>query len=36
LFQKNWQQNTKKCLKCIYRELCDYYVWEVYPQLKLF
>jgi CRISPR-associated protein Cas4 len=26
LFQKNWQQNTQKCLKCIYRELCDYYI----------
>ncbi len=34
--QKNWKQNTKKCLKCIYRELCDYYILEVYPQLKLF
>ncbi len=36
LLQKNWSQNTNKCLKCIYRELCDYYIWEVYPQLKLF
>jgi len=36
LLQKNWRQNTQKCLKCIYRELCDYYIWEVYPQLKLF
>ncbi len=36
LFQKNWKQNTNKCLKCIYKELCDYYIWEVYPQLKLF
>lgn len=36
LFQKNWRQNTEKCKKCIYRELCDYYIWEVYPQLKLF
>ena len=36
LFQKNWQQNTQKCQKCIYRELCDYYIWEIYPQLKLF
>jgi CRISPR-associated protein Cas4 len=34
--QRNWTQNTKKCIKCIYRELCDYYIWEVYPQLKLF
>ena len=36
LLQSHWQQNTQKCLKCIYRELCDYYIWEVYPQLKLF
>ena len=36
LLQKNWRQNTKKCIRCIYRELCDYYIWEVYPQLKLF
>lgn len=36
LLQKHWQQNTQKCLKCIYRELCDYYIWEIYPQLKLF
>ncbi len=36
LLQKNWQQNTQKCIKCIYRELCDYYIWEIYPQLKLF
>jgi len=36
LFQKNWHQNSKKCIKCIYRELCDYYIWEIYPQLKLF
>ncbi len=32
----NWQQNTQKCIKCIYRELCDYYIWEIYPQMKLF
>jgi CRISPR-associated protein Cas4 len=36
LLQKNFKQNTQKCLKCIYRELCDYYIWEVYPQLNLF
>ena len=36
LLQKNWTQNTQKCIKCIYRELCDYYIGEVYPQLKLF
>ena len=36
LLQKNFRQNTQKCLKCIYRELCDYYIWEIYPQLKLF
>lgn len=36
LLQKDWKQNTQKCLKCIYRELCDYYIWEVYPQLSLF
>jgi CRISPR-associated protein Cas4 len=36
LLQKNWKQNTKKCIKCIYRELCDYYIGEIYPQLKLF
>lgn len=34
--QKWWTQNTQKCIKCIYRELCDYYIWEVYPQLSLF
>lgn len=36
LLQKNFSQNTKKCLKCIYKELCDYFIWEVYPQLSLF
>jgi len=36
LLEKSWQQNTSKCLKCIYRELCDYFIWEVYPQLSLF
>lgn len=36
LFQKYWKQNPKKCHKCIYRELCDYYIWEIYPQLPLF
>jgi CRISPR-associated protein Cas4 len=34
--QKWWTQNTQKCIRCIYRELCDYYIWEVYPQLKIF
>ena len=33
---KKWSQNTSKCIRCIYRELCDYYIWEIYPQLKLF
>jgi CRISPR-associated protein Cas4 len=33
---KWWTQNTQKCIKCIYKELCDYYIWEVYPQLVLF
>lgn len=36
LLQKKWTQNTQKCLKCIYKELCDYYIGEVYPQLQLF
>lgn len=36
MLQKHFQQNTQKCLKCIYRELCDYFIWEVYPQLQLF
>jgi len=36
ILDSNFKQNTKKCLRCIYRELCDYYIWEVYPQLKLF
>ncbi len=36
LLQKKWNQNTQKCIKCIYRDLCDYYIWEVYPQLNLF
>lgn len=36
LMQEEWSQNTQKCLKCIYKELCDYYIWEVYPQLSLF
>jgi hypothetical protein len=36
LLQKHWSQNTQKCIKCIYRELCDYYIGEVYPQLSLF
>lgn len=36
LLQEKWSQNTQKCLKCIYKELCDYYIGEVYPQLNLF
>lgn len=36
LLQANFKQNTNKCLKCIYKELCDYFIWEVYPQLSLF
>lgn len=36
VLQKNWSQNTEKCRKCIYRELCDYYIGEIYPQLSLF
>ncbi|MDD3301999.1 MAG: type V CRISPR-associated protein Cas4 [Candidatus Gracilibacteria bacterium] len=36
LLEKKWSQNTQKCLKCIYKELCDYYIGEVYPQLSLF
>lgn len=35
LFQKNWKQNSQKCIKCIYKELCDYYIWEIYPQMEL-
>jgi CRISPR-associated protein Cas4 len=34
--EKWWTQNTQKCIRCIYKELCDYYIWEVYPQLSLF
>jgi CRISPR-associated protein Cas4 len=26
LNQKHFKQNSKKCLKCIYKELCDYYI----------
>jgi hypothetical protein len=26
LLQEKFNQNTNKCLKCIYRELCDYYM----------
>ncbi len=36
LLQKSWKQNSQKCLQCIYRELCDYFIGEVYPQLQLF
>ena len=36
MLQENWRQNTSKCRKCIYRELCDYFVGEIYPQLALF
>jgi radical SAM protein with 4Fe4S-binding SPASM domain len=36
LLQTKWSQNNEKCLKCIYKELCDYYIGEVYPQLSLF
>jgi hypothetical protein len=36
MLQKHFQQNTQKCLKCIYRELCDYFIGEVYPQMQLF
>lgn len=36
LLKSDWSQNTQKCLRCIYKELCDYYMGEVYPQLSLF
>jgi hypothetical protein len=36
LLKTDWTQNTEKCLRCIYKELCDYYMGEVYPQLSLF
>ena len=36
MLQKYFHQNTQKCLKCIYRELCDYFIGEVYKQLELF
>ena len=36
LLSKKFSQNTQKCLKCIYKELCDYFIGEVYPQLSLF
>jgi len=36
LLQEHWRQNTEKCRRCIYRELCDYYIGEIYPQLSLF
>jgi CRISPR-associated protein Cas4 len=36
ILSKNWTQNTEKCRRCIYRELCDYYVGEIYPQMSLF
>jgi CRISPR-associated protein Cas4 len=36
ILQKFFRQNTQKCLKCIYRELCDYFIWEVFQQLQLF
>lgn len=36
ILDENWTQNTEKCRRCIYRELCDYFVWEIYPQLTLF
>lgn len=36
LDQKNWKQNSKKCFNCIYRELCDFFIWENYTQLNLF
>lgn len=34
--RENWKQNTMKCRKCIYRELCDYFIGEIYPQMTLF
>lgn len=34
--RENWKQNTMKCRKCIYRELCDYFIGEIYPQMPLF
>lgn len=36
LLEQHWRQNPKKCLRCIYRELCDYFIGEIYPQLQLF
>lgn len=36
ILKENWTQNTEKCRRCIYRELCDYFVGEIYPQLTLF
>jgi len=36
LLKNNFNLNTNKCFKCNYRELCDDFIWEVYPQLNLF
>lgn len=36
LLQKYWKQNLEKCKKCIYNELCDYYIWDKTEQLQLF
>lgn len=36
MLNKDWTQNTEKCRRCIYRELCDYFVGEIYAQLSLF
>lgn len=36
LLKKYWKQNLEKCKKCIYNELCDYYIWDKTEQLQLF
>jgi len=36
LLQTNWIQNSEKCKRCIYRELCDFYGSSLYPQLSMF
>lgn len=36
LFWEDLEHNMMRCHHSIYHELCDYCLWEIYPQLSLF
>ncbi|EKE28448.1 MAG: hypothetical protein ACD_3C00058G0014 [uncultured bacterium (gcode 4)] len=36
IMQEEWSQNPEKCKRCIYRELCDFFMSKDYVQWSMF